>query len=68
MSVFLVVLRKVLSILLGALAKALLTERVIIELMIKFGDWLVKKTGNDLDDKLWLPLKAQLLKNLTPGK
>lgn len=68
MAAVMLVVRKVVSVCVGALLKALMSEKVIIELMIKFGDWLVKRTGNDLDDKAWTSLREQLLKNLNPGK
>lgn len=68
MSAILLVLRKFFSIAIGALLKVLVSEKVIIELMVKLGDWLVKRTENDLDNEIWLPLREQLERNLSPGR
>lgn len=62
----LLVLRKFSTILFGVLIKSLLTERVVIGLMVKLGDWVVKKTTNDLDDEAWIPVKEALKKALEP--
>lgn len=51
------------TILVGVVArigKTLLTERVIINLVIVLGDWLVKRTSNDLDDKAFKVFKEAL--------
>lgn len=55
-----VVLKKVLS----TLLVALLSEKVIIRLVLLFGDWLVGRTTNKLDDKGWEVVKEELEKSL----
>ena len=49
---------------LKSLLLSLLTERAIIRLVIGFGDWLVKRTTNELDDKAWTVVKEELEKSL----
>jgi len=44
----------------SGVTKALLTERVLINLVIILGDWLVKRTSNDLDDKTFKVFKEAL--------
>ena len=36
------------------------TEKILIKILIKLGDFLVKKTTNDLDDKVWGEVKKAL--------
>ena len=38
--------------LLGSIATKMLTQKVLIAIMIKLGDWLVKRSENELDDKI----------------
>lgn len=45
---------------LAVLCTALLSERAIIKMILVCGDWLVKRTTNDLDDKAWMVVKAEL--------
>ena len=42
------------------LLTTLLTEKMIITLMIGFGDWLVPKSTNTLDDQWWPTVKRAL--------
>jgi len=42
------------------LLTALLTEKVLISIVIRLGDWLVKRTTNDLDDSVWNEVKTAL--------
>jgi hypothetical protein len=41
---------------------ALLSEKVIIAILIRLGDWLVKRTTNSLDDQIWGEVKKALEK------
>lgn len=52
----LVILKRILAV----LCTALLSERAIIKMILVCGDWLVKRTTNDLDDKAWKIVKAEL--------
>ena len=38
---------------LGAIATKLLSQKVLIAIVLKLGEWLVKRSENDLDDKIW---------------
>ncbi|KKL78078.1 hypothetical protein LCGC14_2028450 [marine sediment metagenome] len=40
--------------------KALLTEKMMMRLMVMGGDWLVEKSSNKLDDKIWPNMKKAL--------
>ena len=46
--------------LLGTVATKLLTQKVMIAIVLKLGDWLVKKSENKLDDVLWAEVKKAL--------
>ena len=46
--------------LLGSIATKMLTQKVLIAIMIKLGDWLVKRSENELDDKIWDEVKKAL--------
>ena len=39
--------------LLGGIATKLLSQKVLIAILLRLGDWLVKRSENDLDDKIW---------------
>ena len=45
---------------LAGVGKALLTEKIIINLVLVLAEWLVKRTGNDLDDKILAVVKEAL--------
>lgn len=47
---------------LGKLLTSLGTEKLLTAILIHLGDALVKKTSNDLDDKLWGEVKKSLSK------
>jgi len=49
--------------LLGAIATKLLSEKVLIAIVMKLGDWLVKRSSNDLDDKIWAEVSKALEEN-----
>ncbi len=46
--------------LLGGLATKILSQKVLIAIVLKLGDWLVNKSENDLDDKIWVEVKKAL--------
>ena len=46
--------------LLGSIATKMLTQKVLIAIMINLGDWLVKRSENELDDKIWDEVKKAL--------
>ena len=39
--------------LLGAVATKIFSQKVLIAILLKLGDWLVKRSENDPDDKIW---------------
>ena len=43
--------------LLGGIATKMLSQKVMIAILMKLGDWLVKRSENDLDDKIWAEVK-----------
>lgn len=46
--------------LLGTVATKLLTQKVMIAIVLKLGDWLVSRSENKLDDTLWAEVKKAL--------
>ena len=48
--------------LLGGIATKILSQKVMIAILVKLGDWLVKRSENELDDKIWLEVKKALVK------
>ena len=44
---------------LSSIATALLTEKVIIAVLIKIGDYLVDRSSNKLDNTVWNEVKKQ---------
>lgn len=46
--------------LLGGIATKVLSQKVMIAILVKLGDWLVKRSENDLDDKIWAEVKSAL--------
>jgi hypothetical protein len=46
--------------LLGGIATKILSQKVMIAILVKLGDWLVKRSENELDDKIWLEVKKAL--------
>ena len=45
---------------LSAIATKMLSQKVLIDILLKLGDWLVKRSENDLDDKIWAEVKKSL--------
>lgn len=46
--------------LLGGIATKILSQKVLIAILLKLGDWLVTKSENELDDKIWVEVKKAL--------
>jgi hypothetical protein len=46
--------------LLGAIATKLFSQKVLIAIVLKLGDWLVRRSENDLDDKVWAEVSKAL--------
>jgi hypothetical protein len=46
---------------LGAIATKMLSQKVMIAILLKLGDWLVARSENDLDDKVWTEVKKALV-------
>tara|TARA_R110000824_G_scaffold137515_2_gene301629 strand:- start:667 stop:831 length:165 start_codon:yes stop_codon:yes gene_type:complete len=47
----------------SAIATKLFSQKVLIAIVLKLGEWLVKRSENDLDDKIW----AEVTKALKAG-
>ena len=45
---------------LGVVATKLLSEKVLIAIVLKVGDWLVQRSSNKLDDKIWAEVSKAL--------
>tara|TARA_Y100000356_G_C11068936_1_gene187911 strand:+ start:247 stop:408 length:162 start_codon:yes stop_codon:yes gene_type:complete len=45
---------------LGTVATKLLSEKVLIAIVLKVGDWLVQRSSNKLDDKIWAEVNKAL--------
>ena len=45
---------------LTAVATRLLSQKVLIAILLKLGDWVVGRSENDLDDKIWDEVKKAL--------
>jgi hypothetical protein len=48
------------SAILTAVATRLLSQKVLIAILLKLGDWVVGRSENDLDDKIWNEVKKAL--------
>ena len=46
--------------LLGGIATKMLSQKVLIAILLKLGDWLVGRSENKLDDKVWEEVKKAL--------
>jgi hypothetical protein len=46
--------------LLGGIATKILSQKVMIAILVRLGDWLVKRSENQLDDKVWDEVKKAL--------
>ena len=42
---------------LGAVATKIFSQKVLIAILLKVGDWLVARSENNLDDKIWVEVK-----------
>ena len=38
---------------LGAVATKIFSQKILIAILLKLGDWLVLRSENNLDDKIW---------------
>jgi hypothetical protein len=47
---------------LGAIATRIFSQRILIAILLKLGDWLVARSENDLDDKIWGEVKKAFQK------
>ena len=45
---------------LSAIATKMLSQKVLIAILLKLGDWLVKRSENDLDYKIWAEVRKSL--------
>ena len=48
--------------LLGGIATKMLSQKVLIAILLKLGDWIVRRSENALDDKIWVEVKTALSK------
>ena len=46
--------------LLGGVATKILSQKVMNAILLKLGDWLVGRSENKLDDKVWIEVKKAL--------
>ena len=42
---------------LGAIATKVFSQKILIAILLKLGDWLVARSENNLDDKIWVEVK-----------
>ena len=42
---------------LGAVATKIFSHKILIAILLKLGDWLVLRSENNLDDKIWIEVK-----------
>ena len=45
------------STILTAIVTRMFSQRVLIAILLKLGDWIVGRSENDLDDKIWDEVK-----------
>ena len=45
---------------LGSIATKVLSQKVMIAIVLKLGDWLVARSENKLDDTVWAEVKKAL--------
>ena len=45
---------------LGSIATKMLSQKVMIAILLKLGDWLVSRSENQLYDKVWEEVKKAL--------
>ena len=56
--------RKVFTVITGSLMKALFTEKMIMSFFLMFGDWLVKRTDNKMDNEAWAKIRPEIEKTI----
>lgn len=48
---------------LGAIATKVFSQKILIAILLKLGDWLVLRSENNLDDKIWVEVKKAFNKS-----
>ena len=48
---------------LGAVATKIFSQKILIAILLKLGDWLVLRSENNLDDKIWIEVKKAFNEN-----
>ena len=48
------------NIIISKLLTGVLSEKVLIAIVLKVGDWLVQRSSNKLDDKIWAEVSKAL--------
>ena len=48
------------SAILTAIITRMFSQKVLIAILLKLGDWIVARSENDLDDKIWDEVKKAL--------
>ena len=48
------------SAILTAVITRMFSQKVLIAVLLKLGDWIVARSENDLDDKIWDEVKKAL--------
>ena len=48
---------------LGAVATKIFSQKVLIAILLKLGDWLVLRSENNLDDKIWVEVRKAFDQN-----
>ena len=44
----------------GAVMTKIFSQKVMIAILLKLGDWLIARSENSLDDKIWAEVKKAL--------
>lgn len=55
------ILGKALAASVAGIAKKIFTQKVMMAIMVKLGDYLVKESKNKLDDIAWPAVRKQLI-------
>ena len=50
------------NLIVSKLLTSLLSEKILISVLLKVGDFLVAKSSNNLDDEIWIEVKKALKK------
>ena len=48
---------------LGAIATKFFSQKVLIAILLQVGDWLVGRSENKLDDKVWVEVRKAVSEN-----